>query len=376
MKNHNKLNILLIGQPYCAVNIKSFLDNILEALKPNSTSIFVISAYIIQGKKILSYRIKNKKKRNSIPGKIVINLYNQFVFCKYLLKNKFDLVIYLPQFYIFPILLLKIMKKPIILYMGGRASKSIGESENKIIRTFILAFEKIIFQLVDYIVVESYSVIKWLELEKYRNKIFICPQWVDLKKFQMIKSPNKRKYHAAYIGGLSNEKGGLAFINTIELFSSSDNFVDYKFLIVGNGIYQNRMLELVNKGMLNDDNFLYLDWVDHELIPSILQNVKILIVPSASEGLPNIVLEAMASGAIVLATKVGAIPDIIIHGRNGFILNDQMPSTIRDNIIYINSIEENEINNILISAREKIEEIYSKEACIERWHNILFTISK
>lgn len=254
--------------------------------------------------------------------------------------------------------------------------KSIGESENKIIRTFILAFEKIIFQLVDYIVVESYSVIKWLELEKYRNKIFICPQWVDLKKFQMIKSPNKRKYHAAYIGGLSNEKGGLAFINTIELFSSSDNFVDYKFLIVGNGIYQNRMLELVNKGMLNDDNFLYLDWVDHELIPSILQNVKILIVPSASEGLPNIVLEAMASGAIVLATKVGAIPDIIIHGRNGFILNDQMPSTIRDNIIYINSIEENEINNILISAREKIEEIYSKEACIERWHNILFTISK
>ena len=141
MKNHNKLNILLIGQPYCAVNIKSFLDNILEALKPNSTSIFVISAYIIQGKKILSYRIKNKKKRNSIPGKIVINLYNQFVFCKYLLKNKFDLVIYLPQFYIFPILLLKIMKKPIILYMGGRASKSIGESDNKIIRTFILAFE-------------------------------------------------------------------------------------------------------------------------------------------------------------------------------------------------------------------------------------------
>ena len=59
----------------------------------------------------------------------------------------------------------------------------------------------------------------------------------------------------------------------------------------------------------------------HDLTP-VYREADILALTSDWEGTPNVVLEAMASGLAVVATKAGGISDIVQHGKTGFLTFD------------------------------------------------------
>jgi glycosyltransferase involved in cell wall biosynthesis len=96
----------------------------------------------------------------------------------------------------------------------------------------------------------------------------------------------------------------------------------------------------------------------------------IFCLPSKSEGLPNVIVEAFICGTPVVASAVGGIPAIVIEGINGFLAKP-------------NSIEELE-NKIKISLeyswnRESIRESVSflfPEKVIEKYHNIYTSLAQ
>ncbi len=73
------------------------------------------------------------------------------------------------------------------------------------------------------------------------------------------------------------------------------------------------------------DRFVFHGWVTGEAKREALARADVLVMPSHREGLPNAALEAMASGLPVLATRVGGLPDLVEHGRTGWLVEPSDP---------------------------------------------------
>jgi glycosyltransferase involved in cell wall biosynthesis len=79
-----------------------------------------------------------------------------------------------------------------------------------------------------------------------------------------------------------------------------------KFLFAGEGKYLGRIESSIPK-----ENVVILGMVEPEYIVDVMSLLDVLIVPSRNEGLPLVLLEAMASGVNVIASNVGGIPELL-----------------------------------------------------------------
>ena len=80
-------------------------------------------------------------------------------------------------------------------------------------------------------------------------------------------------------------------------------------------------------------------------------------------------LEAMACGTPVLATPVGAIPDVIIDGKTGFIMESNSPECIAANVV--RALSSPDLERIAEDGRRFVEENFSFEKTVENWKRIL-----
>jgi glycosyltransferase involved in cell wall biosynthesis len=68
----------------------------------------------------------------------------------------------------------------------------------------------------------------------------------------------------------------------------------------------------------------------HEEIPLWMNACDVLCLPSLSEGLPNVALEAMACGLPVIASRVGGVPEVVRDGTNGLLVPPSDPRALAD----------------------------------------------
>lgn len=360
------LDILIIGHPYSAQNIRSHISNLVRVIAVNSNRVILIGGVDVELENVCNISSKIQQKKNII-SRVFQFIAVQLYISKSMIKQKYDIALIIPQFMIIPIIVSKILRKPIGVYMGGRGSKSLQYSENRVILFIIRKLEDLVFYMADYLVAESQCTVRFLDIEQHQQKIFICPQWVDTFMFGDTNPFNNRECVIGYIGALSNEKGGCAFIKAMSMILRDARVKDIKFLIIGDGDCKKDLNIMKNCGLITDNNLYYSDWVPKERIPQILSSIKLLVIPSISEGLPNILLEAMACGTPVLATPVGAIPDIIQDGYNGFLMDNNSPECIVKNIY--RSLKS--IDSVAQKVRDTIEKDYSFEKCQKRWQILL-----
>jgi glycosyltransferase involved in cell wall biosynthesis len=97
--------------------------------------------------------------------------------------------------------------------------------------------------------------------------------------------------------------------------------------------------------------------------------LKLIVLPTKGEGLPTIVLEAMACGTPVLTTSAGAIPDVIIDEETGFLMENNSPDCIVENIIRV--LDYHEPVRIVTNARVLVEQRFTYNAAVNRWKKML-----
>ncbi len=96
----------------------------------------------------------------------------------------------------------------------------------------------------------------------------------------------------------------------------------------------------------------------------LLQKCDVLICPSWSEGMPNVILEAMANGLTVLATDVGAV-NVLVNDRTGYLINDSDPELIKNMIQKIINSSDKEIDQKKQFALDHIREKFIWEKLID-----------
>ena len=90
--------------------------------------------------------------------------------------------------------------------------------------------------------------------------------------------------------------------------------------------------------------------------------------------MPDIVLEAMACGALVVATAVGGVPDLIKDGSTGFIMEDNSHECIARNVI--RALEHPGFKEVAQNARSLIEREYSYQVMVAQYRNALNKLMK
>ena len=130
------------------------------------------------------------------------------------------------------------------------------------------------------------------------------------------------------IGRLSHEKGHADLLDALAIVARSDR--SFSLVLVGDGPERERLsarvrdLGLVNRVFMTG----YLDEPQR-----ILSEADLLVIPSHTEGLPNVALEALAMEVPVLATAVGGTPEVVEDGRTGRLVAPRSPEALANGII-------------------------------------------
>jgi len=199
----------------------------------------------------------------------------------------------------------------------------------------------------------SYAIID--EAIKYnvlKNKIFRIPGAVDpgllkneVKGFKL----KNNKIQLLSIGRSHWKKGYMYALDVCGILYNSG--IDFHYTIVGVDkdeelLYQINDLKIESKVSLIKN-------IPHNLIFNYYKNADIFLLPSLEEGIANVVLEAMAIGVPVVSTDCGGMKEVIVYGKNGWIV------PVRDSLAMAEIIRKIingafNINEIVSNARETI----------------------
>lgn len=163
-----------------------------------------------------------------------------------------------------------------------------------------------------------------------------------------------------HIGRLSSVKGQKYFISAARQLLKKRQ--DIQFLIIGDGGEEADLRRMIYEYRLEKDVLMRPSVFDTALALSVMD---IFVMPSIQEGLGISILEAQASGAAVVASKVGGIPAIVKDGQTGLLCEAKDVVSLAQAIETL--LDNSSLRELVISqAKARVIEKFSAESMVEK----------
>lgn len=249
-------------------------------------------------------------------------------------------------------LLGRLFKCKIIFHLhGGYFNENYSESSQKWKKRF-----KHLLNKADLVICLSKSWEKNIRKISDKAKIKVIPNSIFLSKIDSRKNSIKTDIVITYLGLVSKNKGTFDLLKVIRKLIQ--NKYKVRLLIGGHGDIKKLTSETVSLSL--QEHVKYLGWLSVDQKSAVLNETDIYIIPSYGEGMPMSILEAMANRLPVVSTKVGGIPEMIVEGVNGFMVEPgDIESMYKRVALLVENIEIREkMGN---NGRKIAEEIFNAE---------------
>ncbi len=191
-----------------------------------------------------------------------------------------------------------------------------GNAGSRLIRRLHPWLKSASFRLSDSVVTASPTVARWYQ-ERYGlpgDKFTTLPPFVSRTRFSRGSEASNYSRNGVktilFVHTLSKEKGAHHLRRIIPLILQSSPKVT--FLVAGQGKYREQICELQNVTMLGA--------VPNAEMPRIYSAADLIIMPSEAEGVPRVLLDAMAMGVPFVATAVGGVADLVGEALSQFLV--------------------------------------------------------
>ncbi len=146
----------------------------------------------------------------------------------------------------------------------------------------------------------------------------------------------------------------------LEVMANIVTEFNVKLFLLGRGESEyEKTLRTQIKSLRIEENVEFLGYQDN--IYPYLQQADAVVLFSKREGLPNVIIESMGIGTIILATSVGGIPEIIQNNINGFLVPYGDSEKATKMIKEILMLDPSEKKDLISKAKQRVKDVFSKE---------------
>lgn len=279
------------------------------------------------------------------PGKTILRaairfIHNQFRMCWTIAQRDEEVILFFgATAYLLPILFARVLGKTVVLEPRGNVPLTLRLNwEQKVpnivaqgLAGIVWVLERIGYWVSDAIITYTPSMADELALEQFEEKLYPTgARYVDTEQFYPRIPFDERNNIVGFLGRLDEEKNVRTLATVAKELPG-----DVIFRFIGDGPLREELeKELTDEIAAGKVEFT--GWVDHDNVPKELSQLRLLVLPSEpTEGLPTVILEAMACGTPVLATPVSGVPDVVRNKETGFLLNEFSPDETSKKIHYI-----------------------------------------
>ena len=161
-----------------------------------------------------------------------------------------------------------------------------------------------------------------LALQKYRERIHVIPNGADLGALTPQQIELNQPPRILFAGRFMEQKNPLQFVQTLGDLKS----FNWQAVMIGDGVLMQDVRCAVERLGLQD-RFQFTGWIDPQEVLQWFDRSDILFMPSRSEGLPVVGVQALAKGLAIVASRVGGFLDLVEEDRNGYLIEARNPST-------------------------------------------------
>lgn len=157
-----------------------------------------------------------------------------------------------------------------------------------------------------------------LALKQYSANIAVIPNGVDIEKFRPQVLVQNRVPRIVFAGRFMEQKNPFQLVRVLSKLKA----FSWECVMFGDGPLFSKVKAEISKQQL-ENRIQLRGWVDPNDVIAEFAQSEILFMPSRSEGLPVVGVQAMASGMAIVAGNAGGFIDLVKPGENGFLYDPE-----------------------------------------------------